>query len=118
MRSFSYFRSWVGMPIKWRGAIRRPISENWHSVAVRSSRYHLACNRTAAHPVTVILNYAYAALESAIRIKAISEGYDPTIGVMHEGRDGSSVLDFARHMFSIQLILSFAAMVFAGLIQK
>jgi CRISPR/Cas system-associated endonuclease Cas1 len=37
-----------------------------------------------------ILNYAYAALESEIRIKAISEGYDPTIGIMHEGRDGSS----------------------------
>jgi len=24
------------------------------------------------------------------RIKAISEGYDPTIGIMHEGSDGSS----------------------------
>jgi CRISPR-associated protein Cas1 len=36
------------------------------------------------------LNYAYAALESEIRIKAISEGYDPTIGIMHEGSDGSS----------------------------
>jgi hypothetical protein len=26
--------------------------------------------------------------ESEIRIKAISEGYDPTIGIMHEGSDG------------------------------
>jgi CRISPR/Cas system-associated endonuclease Cas1 len=25
-----------------------------------------------------------------IRIRAISEGYDPTIGIMHEGSDGSS----------------------------
>ena len=40
------------------------------------------------------MNYAYAALESEIRIKAISEGYDPTIGIMHEGKDGSSKFVF------------------------
>src|SRR5258707_15254983 len=45
-------------------------------------------------PVNAILNYAYAALESEIRIKAISEGYDPTIGIMHEGSDGSSKFIF------------------------
>ena len=28
----SYFRSWVGMPIKWRGTSRRPIPDNWHSI--------------------------------------------------------------------------------------
>ena len=47
-------------------------------------------NRNAAHPVNAILNYVYAALESEIRIKAISDGYDPMIGIMHEGSDGSS----------------------------
>jgi DNA methylase/CRISPR associated protein Cas1 len=34
------------------------------------------------------------ALESEIRIKAISDGYDPTIGIMHEGSDGSSKFIF------------------------
>jgi CRISP-associated protein Cas1 len=29
-----------------------------------------------------------------IRIEAISEGYDPTIGIMHEGSDGSSKFIF------------------------
>jgi CRISP-associated protein Cas1 len=90
----SYFRSWVGMPIKWRGISRRPIPDNWHSIGVRSSPYHLAGNRNAAHPINAILNYAYAALESEIRIKAISEGYDPTIGIMHEGINGSSKFIF------------------------
>ena len=90
----SYFRSWVGMPIKWRGTSRRPIPENWHFIGQRSSPYHLAGNRNAAHPVNAILNYAYAALESEIRIKVISEGYDPTIGIMHEGSDGSSKFIF------------------------
>ena len=90
----SYFRSWVGMPIKWRGTSRRPIPDSWHSVGQRSSPYHLAGNRNAAHPVNAILNYAYPVLESEIRIKAISEGYDPTIGIMHEGSDGSSKFIF------------------------
>ena len=90
----SYFRSWVGIPIKWRGTSRRPIPDNWNSIGQRSSPYHLAGNRNAAHPVNAILNYAYAVLESEIRIKAISEGYDPTIGIMHEGSDGSSKFIF------------------------
>jgi CRISP-associated protein Cas1 len=90
----SYFRSWVGMPIKWRGTSRRPIPASWLFIGPRSSPYHLAGNRNAAHPVNAILNYAYAALESEIRIKAISEGYDPTIGIMHEARDGSSKFIF------------------------
>jgi CRISPR-associated protein Cas1 len=90
----AYFRSWVGMPIRWRGTSRRPIPDNWRSIGVRSSPYHLAGNRNAAHPVNAILNYGYAALESEIRIRVISEGYDPTIGIMHEGSDGSSKFIF------------------------
>jgi CRISPR-associated protein Cas1 len=73
----SYFRSWVGMPIKWRGTSRRPIPDNWDFIGVCSSPYHLAGNRNAAHPINAMLNYADAALESEIRIKAISKKYDP-----------------------------------------
>lgn len=90
----SYFRSWVGIPIKWRGTSRRPIPGNWQFIGPRSSPFHLAGNRNAAHPVNAMLNYAYAALESEIRIKAIAEGYDPTVGIMHEGGDGSSKFVF------------------------
>ena len=132
----SYFRSWVGMPIKWRGISRRPIPENWHSIGQRSSPYHLAGNRNAAHPVNAILNYAYAALESEIRIKAISEGYDPTLGIMHEGKrriveihfrfDGARAAEGRPRgagfrqgdMSSIRPILLFAPTAFAGLIRK
>jgi CRISPR-associated endonuclease Cas1 len=90
----SYFRSWVGIPVKWRGTSRRPIPDNWNSIAQRSSPYHLAGNRNAAHPVNAMLNYGYAALESEIRTKAICEGYDPTVGIMHEGSNGSSKFVF------------------------
>jgi CRISPR-associated protein Cas1 len=88
----TYFRSWIGLLIKWRGTSRRPIPDNWRAVGQR--RRLIICNRNAAHPVNAMLNYAYAALESKIRIKAISDGYDPTIGIMHEGRDGSSKFIF------------------------
>jgi CRISP-associated protein Cas1 len=40
------------------------------------------------------LNYAYTVLQSEIQINAISEGYDPTIGIIHEGSDGSAPFVF------------------------
>jgi CRISP-associated protein Cas1 len=90
----AYFRAWQGIPIKWRATSRRPIPDTWHSIEQRSSPFHPAGSRNAAHPVNAILNYAYTVLESALRIKAIADGYDPTIGIMHEGRDGSSKFVF------------------------
>jgi CRISPR-associated protein Cas1 len=90
----AYFQSWAGIPIKWRGTSRKPIPEAWRSIDQRSARFHLAGNRNAAHPVNAILNYAYTVLESEVRIKAIGDGYDPTIGIIHEGRDGSSKFVF------------------------
>jgi CRISPR-associated protein Cas1 len=71
----SYFRSWVGMPIKWRGTSCRPISDNWHFIGHRSSPYHLAGSRNAAQPVNAILNYM-------------------AIGIIHERSDGSSKFIF------------------------
>jgi CRISP-associated protein Cas1 len=33
-------------------------------------------------------------LESQVRIQSITEGYDPTLGIMHESREGSSAFVF------------------------
>jgi CRISPR-associated protein Cas1 len=91
----AYFRAWRGMPIKWRGTSRRPIPESWKAIEQRTSPFHLADNRNPAHPVNAILNYTYAAdLQSQIQINAVAEGYYPTIGIMHEGRDGSAAFVF------------------------
>ena len=90
----AYFRAWRGIPIKWRGTSRRPIPEAWKEIGQRTSPFQLAGNRNAAHPINAILNYAYAVLQSQVQINAIAEGYDPTIGIMHEGRDGSSAFIF------------------------
>jgi CRISPR-associated protein Cas1 len=90
----AYFRAWKGMPIKWRGTSKRPIPDSWKEIGQRTSLFHRAGNRNASHPVNAILNYAYTVLQSEIQINAITEGYDPTIGIMHEARDGSSAFIF------------------------
>jgi CRISPR-associated protein Cas1 len=77
----SYFRSWRGIPIKWRGTSRRPIPEAWRAIEQRTSLFHLAGSRNAAYPINAILNYACAVLQSKIQINAIAEGYDPTMGI-------------------------------------
>ena len=41
-------------------------------------------NRGATHPINAMLNYAYAVLIAQTQIRLIVEGYDPTIGIMHE----------------------------------
>ncbi len=43
-------------------------------------------NWKASHPINAMLNYAYAVLEAETRIRIISEGYDPRIGILHIGR--------------------------------
>ena len=90
----TYFRAWQGMPIKWRGTSRRPIPENWKEIGQRTSLFNLAGNRNADHPVNAILNYAYTVRQSQIQINAVAEGYDPTIGIMHEASDGSAAFIF------------------------
>jgi CRISPR-associated protein Cas1 len=56
----------------------------WHQVGSRSSVVRKkAANRHASHPVNAMLNYAYAVLESQVRIQVVAQGYDPSIGYLH-----------------------------------
>lgn len=79
-----YFSAWRDLPTKWKGLGRRPIPSDWNSIGPRTSANNVkGYNRDASHPVNAILNYAYAVLESQIRIEIVSQGYDPTIGYLH-----------------------------------
>ncbi len=49
-------------------------------------------NRHATHPVNAMLNYAYAVLESKVRIATVAQGLDPTIGYLHACRPGRVAL--------------------------
>jgi CRISP-associated protein Cas1 len=85
----AYFNAWQSMPLRWKGIGRHPIPRDWHIVG---QRYTFARNkggtRNASHPVNAILNYAYATLESQVRIQVTTAGFEPTIGFLHSGRRG------------------------------
>ena len=80
-----YFRAWSGITLKWKALKRHPIPDDWHTYASRSSlREQLRVNRGATHPVNAMLNHAYGVLVSQTQIRLIAEGYDPTIGILHD----------------------------------
>ncbi|MBO9581444.1 MAG: CRISPR-associated endonuclease Cas1 [Sphingobium sp.] len=88
----AYFRAWNGLPVRWKGVERRPVHVEWHAYNWRSSRATgvKAENRNASHPVNAMLNYAYAVKLAHLKIQAVANGYDPTIGVMHNSHHGSA----------------------------
>jgi CRISPR-associated endonuclease Cas1 len=90
----AYFRAWRAVPLKWIGTGRKPIPSPWKTIGRRTTLFRLAGNRNAAHPVNAMLNYAYAVLESRVRVQLVSDGFDPTQGIMHETREGSSAFVF------------------------
>jgi CRISP-associated protein Cas1 len=90
----AYFRAWREISLQWKGLNQRPIPESWRRIGSRTSLFKLAGNRNAANPINAMLNYAYAILESQVRIQSVAEGYDPTLGIMHESREGSSAFVF------------------------
>jgi len=87
-----YFRVWSGLSIKWKPLKRHPVPGDWNSYRSRVALRHGirlradggGYNRGATHPVNAMLNYAYAVLIAQTQIRLIVEGYDPTIGIMHE----------------------------------
>lgn len=48
--------------------------------------------RYNTYPVNTMLNYAYAVLESQVRIATVSQGLDPAIGYLHVCRPGRVAL--------------------------
>jgi CRISPR-associated endonuclease Cas1 len=91
-----YFAAWKAIPLKWNNLSRRPIPADWHSFNQRTSLLgKKGENVGASHPINAILNYAYAVLESNVRIETILDGFDPSIGYLHleEERRSSFVFD-------------------------
>lgn len=84
----AYFASWHGLEIRWKSLARRPVPKGWHVYSGRSSLATgvKAENRNASHPLNAMLNYGYAVRLSAMLLQVIADGYDPTFGIMHNGR--------------------------------
>lgn len=87
----NYFLAWRGIQIRWSG--NKAVPPNWQEYRVRSSLAKKGSNpynRNASHPINSMLNYAYAVQLAVIQTKAIIDGYDPTIGILHEGYRGNA----------------------------
>lgn len=89
----AYFRAWNDLPVRWRRS-RRPIPPEWRKIGTRRSGNFPTRNGNAHHPVQAMLNYAYTVLQTQTQIWAVAEGYDPTLGIMHENRPGSPAFLF------------------------
>lgn len=81
-----YFFAWRAISINWKMTSRYPVPDEWRRYFSRSSLKHLKTphNSSATHPINAMLNYGYGILESQIRIQVIADGYDPSIGIMHD----------------------------------
>jgi CRISPR-associated protein Cas1 len=87
-----YFRVWSALNLKWKPLKRHPIPADWHAYRSRVALRHGIVlrrdgggyNRGATHPVNAMLNYAYAVLIARTQIRLITDGFDPTLGIMHE----------------------------------
>ena len=84
----AYFEAWQGTPLRWHTEKRRPIPEEWRTLGPRASLRagKKSKNRNATHPVNAMLNYGYAIAVAHLKIHALAEGYDPTLGIMHDGQ--------------------------------
>ena len=83
----AYFRVWQGVEVRWKGTKRDPIPDEWRTFHSRSAlRAGKPRNRNATHPVNAMLNYVYGMLAARKQIEAIAEGYDPTLGIVHDAR--------------------------------
>lgn len=95
-----YFFAWRALQMKWKAVNRYPIPHEWKQYFARSSlAYNLRPgNMNATHPINAMLNYAYKLLESQTRVGTIADGYDPSIGIMHDRREPD------RHSFVFDLM--------------
>jgi CRISPR-associated protein Cas1 len=59
----AYFRAWKATPLRWKESARHPIPDDWQFAGSRTSRFNVAGNRNASHPLNAIMNYAYAILQ-------------------------------------------------------
>ncbi len=86
----SYFGIWSGYALQWKTNSRYPIHPHWLKYVGRPSQANglKPKNVNASHPINAMLNYAYAVKQAQLQINAIADGFDPTIGIMHNGRRG------------------------------
>jgi CRISP-associated protein Cas1 len=89
----AYFGAWTGMPLRWGKADARRVPPHWLMVRARNSPLsHEWAARHAVDPANAVLNYAYAILESQVRLALSVAGFDLACGFLHAERRGRDAL--------------------------
>ncbi|WP_162950114.1 CRISPR-associated endonuclease Cas1 [Rhizobium jaguaris] len=115
----AYFRAWRGVTTAWKGKSRQFIPDHWKAFEQRNSPLVINGNRRAHHPINALLNYAYQVAESELLIQAISEGFDPTIGILHESQPNRNsflldLIELERAQIDYQIFHFVRSNVFSG----
>ncbi len=86
--AFAYWSAWRTLSLNWKATSRYPVPDEWKAFQARSSVLTGAKHKNvrASNPINAMLNYAYAVLMTDMRIKAIADGSDPMIGILHDQR--------------------------------
>lgn len=87
-----YFAAWRELQVNWTTSKRYPIPDEWRSFYSRKSHAITTKgggNVFATHPINAMLNYVYAVLLGRMQLKAIADGYDPMLGVIHTRKRSS-----------------------------
>ncbi len=83
----AYFAAWRGLEMSIKPTVRKHVPEEWLAFDARASLANgkRPKNKRASHPLNAMLNYAYGVLQAQLQVRAVSEGFDPTVGIMHHG---------------------------------
>lgn len=86
--AYTYFTAWRAVELRWTALSRRPVPEAWRQFRSRSSILTGIKHKKwkASHPLNAMLNYGYAVKAAQLQVQALSDGYDPAIGIMHHTR--------------------------------
>jgi len=84
-----YFSQWVGFPVSFARVPKgqRLVPTHWQSFRSRESRLS-GTNRDATDPINALLNFLYALLAAEIQIRCRAAGLEPSLGVLHEDKEG------------------------------
>lgn len=83
----AYFAAMRDLPLSWTKRSLRSIPPHWSVVGPRVSPLSTAGDaRPAVSPFHAMLNYAYAALESACRTALVGQGFDVSVSLFHTER--------------------------------
>lgn len=80
--AIAYWSAWTSVPMRLAKKDEAKIPNHWRSFGTRSSPL-TGGPRSASNPINALFNYAYAILETEVRLAVLTMGLDPGMGILH-----------------------------------